>query len=69
MNHNDEQQNFKREINIFDKIVKNLTTLYNAGGDIKVLNIGDKLIPILTSAPYKEGGHLELARLEKLERL
>lgn len=69
MNHNDEQQNFKREIKIFDKIVKNLTILYTAGGDINVLNIPDKPLPVVTSAPYKEGGHLELARLEKLERL
>ncbi len=33
------------------------------------MNIPDKPIPVITSAPYKEGGHLELARLEKLERL
>jgi len=33
------------------------------------LNIPDRPIPVITSAPYKEGGHLELARLEKLERL
>jgi hypothetical protein len=33
------------------------------------LDIPDKPIPVIPSAPYKEGGHLELARLEKLERL
>ena len=62
MNHNDSQQNFRREIRLFDRIQKRLVELYN--------NAYDRNNWSAISEQEKEGGKFEaIQRLEAKERL
>lgn len=37
MNHNDSQQNFRREIKLFDTVITRLTELYQSGGNLNAV--------------------------------
>ena len=66
MNHKDANQNFKREIKLFDRVVVRLTDLYNNEGKLpRGWNV-DKDVSVLSD---KEGGNYEqMQRLEGRDR-
>jgi hypothetical protein len=61
MNHNDSQQNFRREIKLFDRTIARLTELYQSSGNLNaVAGWGEGTLQL------QEGGNPELMnRLEK----
>ena len=61
MNHNDSQQNFKREIKLFDRCIKKLTDLYQAGGNLAAVQDWNQPMhdPVEVAA-LREGGNPEM---------
>ena len=56
MNHKDPQNNFRREILLFEKVIKQLTKLFEANGNLNHMN---RMVQDYQPNRYEEGGHFE----------